>query len=674
MKKRIAILLSVLMVITPGTTVFGAEFSSGESETGISTEAEGSFFSSDPEDVYVVPETEPSAFEVQEPEVQVPEIPEQEIPDTEVGDPAGSQQDDFDEDILKDDPEEMDSMGNDSDNLFDAEDMDIFQVGEEGTDTEDPDSEKTDDNQEEEPQEKISIETFKVTISASATYTGKAITPKVSISNDNQTLVKDQDYTLEYSNNTEIGIATVKITGTGDYEGTVEKNFKILPAAPKLKSASSAGYNSVKLTWNAVPGAESYIIYYKGDTIKSWKKIKSGVKGNSYVHTSLSKFPLVTGKKYTYTVKAVKGSYISSYDKTGKSATPIPAAAKLGKVQSSAYNKLKITWSKVPGASGYYIYRKSGSSWKKVGTSTSTSFVHKSSAKYPIVTGTTYTYTVKAYRKVGSSTVAGTYNKTGINGKAVPNKPTLVSLEYGDAVGKIKINWKKASGATNYLIYRKDSNGKWQQIANVKGANTLNYTHVSSSKYPIVAGKNYTYTVRSYTTVGKTKGLYDTKGKTIKGPSASDLLDANLSKKTQSILSAITTTNMTNSQKLYAAWKYVTSSSNFKYWPKYPDLNKTGWQKECALDMLTTGRGNCYSFACAFAALASEIGYSPSVVCGRVSGNRDGASDGLTRHCWVRINGAYYDPEAQYAGWYSGVYGSGSYDINHTVQKTVPFK
>lgn len=649
MKRKIAIILSSLMIITSGTAVFGAEFSSGEPEPGISEEAAGSFFSSNPSDVYVVPE------------------------------PDENQQDDSDVDILKDDPEEADSMENDSDNLFDAADMDIFQVGEDGTDAEnpdaeDPDSEKPDDDPEEEPQEKISIDTCKVTISASAVYTGKAITPEVSISNDGQTLVKDQDYTLEYSDNTEIGIAAVKITGTGDYEGTVEKNFKILPTDPKLKSASSAGYNSVKLTWNAVPGAESYIIYYKGDTIKSWKKIKSGVKETSYVHTSSSKFPLVTGKKYTYTVKAVKGSCTSSYDKTGKSATPIPAAAKLGKVQSSAYNKLKITWSKVPGASGYYIYRKSGSSWKKVGTSTSTSFVHKSSTKYPIKTGTTYTYTVKAYRKVGSSAVAGTYNKTGIKGKAVPNKPTLVSLEYGDAVGKIKINWKKASGATNYLIYRKDANGKWQQIANVKGANTLSYTHVSSSKYPITAGKNYTYTVRSYTTVGKTKGLYDTKGKTIKGPSASDILDANLSKKTQSILSAITTANMTNSQKLYAAWKYVTSSSNFKYWPKYPDLNKTGWQKECALDMLTTGRGNCYSFACAFAALASEIGYSPSVVCGRVSGNRDGASDGLTRHCWVRINGAYYDPEAQYAGWYSGVYGSGSYDIYHTVQKTVPFK
>ena len=56
-----------------------------------------------------------------------------------------------------------------------------------------------------------------------------------------------------------------------------------------------------------------------------------------------------------------------------------------------------------------------------------------------------------------------------------------------------------------------------------------------------------------------------------------------------------------------------------------------------------------------------ELGYNPYVVLGRVSGTRDGAADGLTRHGWVMIDGAYYDPEAQFAGWYRGVYGNGSY-------------
>ena len=45
----------------------------------------------------------------------------------------------------------------------------------------------------------------------------------------------------------------------------------------------------------------------------------------------------------------------------------------------------------------------------------------------------------------------------------------------------------------------------------------------------------------------------------------------------------------------------------------------------------------------------------------------------LTRHCWVEINGLYYDPEAQYAGWMTGVYGYDYYPISHQIQRVVNF-
>ena len=89
--------------------------------------------------------------------------------------------------------------------------------------------------------------------------------------------------------------------------------------------------------------------------------------------------------------------------------------------------------------------------------------------------------------------------------------------------------------------------------------------------------------------------------------------------------------------------------------------------------MLSTRSGNCYSFACAFAAMAHTVGYHPTVVCGRVSGRRDHARDGLTRHAWVKISGRHYDPEGQFAGWYRGCYGSGWYRIRHTIQRYVKY-
>lgn len=142
--------------------------------------------------------------------------------------------------------------------------------------------------------------------------------------------------------------------------------------------------------------------------------------------------------------------------------------------------------------------------------------------------------------------------------------------------------------------------------------------------------------------------------------------------KTMQIVSSVTNSSMTSSQKLRACWNYVVSG-RIRYFPYYPNYSDATWYKDLALKALANGLGNCYGYACAFAALAKEVGYSPYVVCGRVSGYRDGASDGMTRHCWVTIGGLYYDPEAQAAGWYRGVYGSRYYNITHTVSRVVLF-
>ena len=61
------------------------------------------------------------------------------------------------------------------------------------------------------------------------TYTGSAIEPTVVVTNGETTLTLDTDYTIEYSDNTNAGTATVTIKGKGNYSGTVEKTFTIVP-------------------------------------------------------------------------------------------------------------------------------------------------------------------------------------------------------------------------------------------------------------------------------------------------------------------------------------------------------------------------------------------------------------------------------------------------------------
>lgn len=64
-------------------------------------------------------------------------------------------------------------------------------------------------------------------------YNGGAITPAVgSVVLNNTTLVKDTDYTVSYTNNTNVGTATVTITGKGNYTGTASTTFTINKATP----------------------------------------------------------------------------------------------------------------------------------------------------------------------------------------------------------------------------------------------------------------------------------------------------------------------------------------------------------------------------------------------------------------------------------------------------------
>ncbi|GAB6394357.1 MAG: Glucan-binding domain-containing protein (YG repeat) [Bacteroidales bacterium] len=61
------------------------------------------------------------------------------------------------------------------------------------------------------------------------TYTGKAIEPAVTVRNGSKTLTADTDYTLTYSKNVQAGVATVRVTGWGNYTGNAYGYFDILP-------------------------------------------------------------------------------------------------------------------------------------------------------------------------------------------------------------------------------------------------------------------------------------------------------------------------------------------------------------------------------------------------------------------------------------------------------------
>ena len=166
-----------------------------------------------------------------------------------------------------------------------------------------------------------------------------------------------------------------------------------IPSLTEAKNSSGG----IKVTWKSVKGATSYRVYRKTSG-SSWKHIKT-VSSTSYTDGS----SLTSGKEYTYTVRACKGSDRSYFDSKGvkelKLSTPTLVSAK------KSSSGIKITWKSVKGAEGYRVYRKtSGSSWTRIATTASTSYTDKKAKS------SNYIYTVRAYR--GSD--LSWYNSSGV--------------------------------------------------------------------------------------------------------------------------------------------------------------------------------------------------------------------------------------------------------------------
>lgn len=143
-------------------------------------------------------------------------------------------------------------------------------------------------------------------------YTGKNITPSVTVKNDGIKLVKDKDYTVTYKNNKKIGTATVIITGKGNYILSCKTTFKI-KMAKAIISKVKAGKKKAVIDIKKVPGAKKYRVEIS--TNKNFKPSKSVKVKN----TSLNKVTftgLKSGKKYYVRAMAYAGSDKGAYSKT----------------------------------------------------------------------------------------------------------------------------------------------------------------------------------------------------------------------------------------------------------------------------------------------------------------------------------------------------------------------
>ena len=156
-------------------------------------------------------------------------------------------------------------------------------------------------------------------------------------------------------------------------------------------------------------------------------------------------------------------------------------------ITSKSSSELDLSWKKISDARGYYLYRSTDekSGYKKIAT------IKKAAATTYTDTGlkagTKYYYKIKYYNADGTS-------KNSDVMCAYPMKKTSITSVVSDGSGKLKISWKKGSGASGYRLYRSTSKkGTYTKIATISSGTDLTYTDSG-----LTGGKTYYYKIKSY--------------------------------------------------------------------------------------------------------------------------------------------------------------------------------
>ena len=181
---------------------------------------------------------------------------------------------------------------------------------------------------------RISISKASVTLSTSTyAYDGKAKKPGVTVKLNGKTLKNSTDYTVSYSNNTKVGTATVKITGKGNYTGSVSKTFKI---KNNFKKATVSGISTKAFTGKNI--TQSITVKYNGKTLKNGTDYTVSYSSNKNIGTATVK---ITGK----------GSYTGTITKTFKIN---PAKQEIQKLTAKS-KAFFVDWAQKGSATGYEI-------------------------------------------------------------------------------------------------------------------------------------------------------------------------------------------------------------------------------------------------------------------------------------------------------------------------------
>ena len=332
-------------------------------------------------------------------------------------------------------------------------------------------------------------------------YIGKALTPSLTISkSDGTKLTVGKDYTLTYSNNINIGTASVTINGIGEYAGAQKvANFSIVSSTDTFGVSLKANTTNIEVGQSAtlianVTNAEDPVKY----------KFEVSPQGTANFTTVQSEG---TSSSCTYKPSSA-GSYtlrVTATDNTGKIATsnlvinassPISLNISLSSNSITLGNQVTVTAQATGGSTpyqfAYYVTEPGSSTYTSLasfGTLQSLSYTPKKAGDYQIRVDCKGSNDITATKSIGFT----------VQTNALSNASTVSSTEIklGETV---TLTGKAAGGTSPYtyaFYYKKSGDSSWTTSGTAFGSST------SASIKPTSEG-SYTVKVTVKDSTGKT--------------------------------------------------------------------------------------------------------------------------------------------------------------------------
>ena len=324
----------------------------------------------------------------------------------------------------------------------------------------------------------INIQSANVSISTNSyVFDNTAKKPSVTVKIGGKALKNGSDYTVSYLNNTKVGTATVRITGKGDYTGTITRNFTINPAKQQIQKLETR-YKGFFVDWAQKGSATGYEVQYATNSNFTGAK-RATITNNKTDKTTVSK--LSANKTYyvrvrSYTNRNGKVYYGAWSDvKSIKTANNDITKASVSGISTKAFTGKAITQN---------VTVKVGSTVLK--------------------NGTDYTVSYSNNKKVGKATVkiTGKGKYGGVITKTFTINPAKQEIQKLTAKSKaFFIDWAQKGSASGYEI-QYATNSKFTSAKKV----TITNNKTDKTTVSKLSGKKKYYVrVRSYTTVKGTK-------------------------------------------------------------------------------------------------------------------------------------------------------------------------